>query len=331
LVRPRKKDRHLPPCVYFKHGTHWYVKKGRWEDIGADLSVALAEYAKRVSEPQKGGVPDLIDRALPVLSKKWSKNTKRQMTYAAKILKRKLAEFDPPQVKGKHCAAIKQSLSETPNMANRVMFLLRQVFSQAVEWQEVDTNPCIGIERLPEAKRTRLLSPSEWMAIYDKADPRLRLIMRVAFLTSQRIGDVLGIRRSQLTEEGIQFKQQKTGKLLLTKWTPDLQEAIRDCLALHKVPALTLFIGRKGKPPDYRSVHLQWTKACEAAKVEDARPNDGRAMAATAAEDQGKNTQKLLGHSSRAMTERYIRDRKGTVVEGPSIRQLLDVGQKREA
>lgn len=31
------------------------------------------------------------------------------------------------------------------------------------------------------------------------AGPRLQLIMRVAFLTGQRIGDVLTIRRSQLT------------------------------------------------------------------------------------------------------------------------------------
>jgi integrase len=329
-VRPRKKDRHLPPCVYFKHGTHWYVKKGRWEDIGSDLSAALAEYAKKVSEPQGKGMPDLIDRAYPVLSKKWSKNTKAQMAYAAKILKRKLAEFEPSQVKAKHCAGIKQSLSNTPNMANRVMSLLRQVFSQAVEWQEVDSNPCVGVKRLPEAKRKRLLTPSEWESIYEKAGPRLKVIMRLQFLTGQRISDVLNIRRNQLIEPGIAFEQQKTGKRLVVKWSPELRQAVADALSLHRgVPALTLFIGKRGSPPNYRSVHLQWTKACEAAGIEDARPNDQRAQSLTAANRQGKNANALAGHSSQKQTDTYIREREIPEVDGPSFRQVLDVGQKR--
>jgi integrase len=330
-VRPRKKDRHLPPCVYFKHGKHWYVKAGKWADLGPGLEEAMAAYARLVAAPTQRGMPDLIDRAMPILGRKWAKNTKRQMDQAAKILKRKLAEFEPSQVKPKHCAAIKQSMAETPNMANRVMSLLRQVFSQAVEWQEIDSNPCIGIDRLPEAKRKRLLTPSEWESIYSHAGPRLQVIMRVAFLTGQRIGDVLDIRRSQIGDDGISFKAQKTGKLLLVKWSPELHNAVRDALALHKLPAMTLFLGRKGKAPDYRSVHLQWAKACKAAEIGDARPNDSRAMSATATDAQGKNAQAILGHSSKTMTERYLRDRKATEVEGPSIRQVLDVGQKREA
>jgi integrase len=328
-MRPRKANRHLPPCVYFKHGTHWYVKAGKWHDIGADLATALAEYGRRVEAP-KGGMADLIDRAFAVLSPRWADNTRRQNKLAGAVLKRKLAEFAPQQVKPRHCAAIKQSMAKTPNMANRVMSLLRQVFALAVEWQEIDANPCVGIARLAEAKRQRLLSIDEWQAIHDAAGARLRAIMRLQYLTGQRIGDVLSIRRGQLLDAGIAFDQQKTGKRLIVKWTAELRLAVADALALHRgVPALTLFIGKRGKPPDYRSVHLQWVKACETAQVQDARPNDQRAQSITAANRQGKNATALAGHSSERQTETYIRHREIPEVEGPSFRQVLDVGQKR--
>lgn len=330
-MRPRKSNRHLPPCVYYKHGTHWYVKKGKWTDIGSSLELAMSAYARIVAEPTLKGMPDLIDRSMAVLRKKWAPNTRRQMEQAAKVLKRKLAEFEPQEVKSKHCAGIKQSMDKTPNMANRVMSLLRQVFSQAVEWQEVDSNPCVGVKRLPEAKRKRLLSPSEWEAIYSNADPRLQVIMRLQLLTGQRINDVLTIRRSQLTQEGIEFKQQKTGAKLIVRWSDELKQAVADANALSAQPALTLLRGKHGRAPDYRSIHLQWQTACSAAEVEDARPNDGRAMSGTAADRQGKDAQKLLGHTAKHMTERYIRERETPIVDGPSIRHVLDVGQKREA
>ena len=36
----------------------------------------------------------------------------------------------------------------------------------------------------------------------------------------------------------------------------------------------------------------------------------------------------LLGHKSKSMTERYLRDREIPTVDGPSFGQVLDVGQK---
>lgn len=74
-----------------------------------------------------------------------------------------------------------------------------------------------------------------------------------------------------------------------------------------------------GGAPDYRSVAEQWARACEAAGVDDARLNDARAMSATAAMRQGQNAQALLGHTSAAMTARYLRERGTPEVTGPVI------------
>lgn len=317
-MRPRKKDKHLPPCVYWKHGTHWYVKAGKWHDIGARLADALAEYARLVGQP-KGGMVALIDEVLPTL-RDLAPSTRKQYAGAAKILKRKLIDFAPEQVKSRHVAAIKSSLAAKPNMANRVLTVLRIVFAQAVEWQRVDSNPCIGIKRLAEAKRKRLLSDDEWRAIYQKAGSRLRVIMRLQLLTGQRIGDVLNISRGDMTERGIEFDQQKTDARLTVRWSPDLRAAVNDALALlGDAPTLTLFRSTTGGTPDYRSVQEQFARAALAAGVKDARPNDQRAQSLTKTRRQGKDATALAGHTTEKQTETYLRDREVPEVEGPAL------------
>jgi integrase len=327
--RPRKAKGPFPPCFYAKHGAFYLVQKNKWTRLGSDLVLALAEYGRLMQAPKQGGMVKLIDEVMADATPKLAKNTVAQYTYAAAVLKRKLAQFEPGEVRSKHVAAIKQSLAGTPNMANRVISVLRKVFAYAVEQQLVDANPCIGVARLPEAKRPRLLSEEEWSAIHAAAGPRLRIIMQLQYLTGQRISDVLSIRRDQLTDDGIEFEQQKTKARLLVRWSPDLRATVAEAKALSADrPAVTLLRGRFGGAPEYRSVLLQWNEACAAAGVKDARLNDGRAMAATTAKRQGKNAQALLGHVSATMTARYLRDRDTPHVEGPNFRQALDVGQK---
>lgn len=315
---------HPVPCVYLKHGAYWLVKRGKWTRIGATLDEALAEYARRVQAPKEGKLPLLIETTLRhhLAVGGLADSTKAQYRTAADTLKRRLAVFDfPGQVKQRHVAQIKTDGAAHPNMTNRVVSLLRTLFAYWVEQQLCDSNPCVGIRRHAEPKRTRLLTDGEWRTIRSYAGPRLRAIMSIALLTGQRIGDVLSIRRSQITDEGIEFEQRKTGKRLVVRWSPDLRAAVADALALQRVPALTLFVGRGGKAPDYRSVHLQFAEAARAAGVTDARLNDQRAQSATEARRQGKDATQLLGHSSSGMTQRYLRDRETPVVDGPTLRK----------
>lgn len=335
MNRPRKNDRHLPPCVYFKHGAYWYVKKGKWERIGSNMTEALAEYARRHEQPT-GAMDDFLDRAYKhhLKVKKLSKNTTDQYRLAIEVLKRKLRMFAPSQVKPKHMSKVKADLAEKPNMANRIMSVARIAFAYGLEWGEVETNPCVGIGRLAEKKRKRYLTHDEYAAIYAQAGPRLQVIMDLQYLTGQRINDVLKLRRSQITEAGILLSPTKTknssGVEMLLKWSPELKAVVERAKALSgNVPAVTLLRGRGGKAPDYRTVALQFTTAAKAAGVENARPNDQRAKSATDTKKQGKNPRALLGHTSDAQTERYLRQHDTPEVEGPSFGQALDVGRKR--
>lgn len=327
-MRPRKKDKHLPPCVYYRSGAFYLVRRGKWQRLGADLSTALAEYGRRLEAP-KGGMAALIEEALPIITKNVAKSTADQYAVAARKLSGMLAEFAPEQVQQRHVAQIRRSLDSTPNMANRCLTVLRLVFSYAVEQQVIDNNPATGIKRLEEAKRERLIARDEYTRIYNAAPPRLQVIMDLLYLTGQRVMDVVKIRRNDITEAGIYFRQGKTGARLLVAWSPELRAVVERAKGLcGNVKALTLLHNRRGKAPDYKTVYEQWTAACSRAGVPDADMRDLRAMSGTATEEQGKNPTALLGHTSPTMTKRYLRSKKVPTVEGPSFGQPLDIGQK---
>ena len=326
-MRPRKQQRTLPSCVYFRHGAFWFVKRGKWTRLAADLGEALNEYA-RIHDP-KGGLDKWVDEALEAhrKGKKVAPSTFKQYGHAAKNMKLAFAEFAPDQVRQKHIYQWKRAMAETPNMANRCLTVARIVFGYLAEQQIVDGNPAIGVPPYEESKRERLLTSAEFSAIRDKAVPRLQSMMDLMFLTGQRLMDVVSIHEADIKPEGLYFQQDKTGTRLTVRWTPELRAAVDRARALNKVRSLTLFRGRRGTPPKYRSVYVQWVDACRLAGVVGAQARDVRAQSATEAQAQGINATKLLGHASEAMTKRYLRGKVVPLVDGPSIGQALDVGQ----
>lgn len=321
-MRPRKHDRKLPSCVYHRHGSYYHVVGGRWHNLGRDLKAALAEYARRISAPTTG-MAALINQAIPHLTRSVAPSTAAQYTHAAKRLSEIFAEFAPQDVLPRHVAQVRRELASTPNMTNRLLTVLRMVFDFALEQELVDSNPCVGIKRLAEGKRDRLLAAGEYAAIYAHAPDRLQVVIDLLRLTGQRVTDVLGIRRADLRDEGIYFQQRKTSTKLIVRWSPELRQVVERAKNLDKsLGALTLMHGRGGKPLDYRSVHDQWVRACAKAHVDDADLRDLRPMAATEAKKQGVDATALLGHASPAMTKRYLRDKEIPVVSGPSFGQM---------
>jgi integrase len=267
-------------------------------------------------------MPSLIEAAIDA-APKISPATRKQYRTAGAKLAEILAEYSPHQVAPRDVAQIKLMLAATPNMANRCLTVLRVVFNYALEMQLVDSNPAIGVKRFDEPERERLLTHAELTAIRRHAPPRLAILLDLMYLTGQRVTDVLRIRMSDITDEGIYFKQRKTGKRLVVKWSPDLRAAVDRAKALcGNVRALTLLHGRTGKAPDYRTTRDQWALACERAGVSGAQLRDLRAMSITNAELQGFDPTALAGHTSQQMTKRYLRSKIVKAVDGPSFGQV---------
>lgn len=325
MNRPRKKDRDLPACVYRKHGAYYFVRKGKWKRLGVTLAEALEAYAEIVEAP-RGGMDILIDNALDAMRGRLKPNTLRQYEMVSKKLKSMMAEFAPDQVKGRHAAAIKRSLKDTPNWANQVISFGKQVFDYALEeeMEGVDGNPFVGIRRPKVKTRDRLISANEYASIYAKAKPPLQIVTDLCRLTGQRITAVLRIKRVDLLPEGIRFPHHKTEAKRTVKWNRELRAVVERAKALNgNISALTLLHTRQGKPLIYSTVRSQWLAACSAAGVEDAHLHDLRAVAATKAKQQGKNATTLLAHTTPQQTERYLRGKEEVLVDGPSY-EVLD-------
>lgn len=327
VTRPRKRDKHLPACVYRKHGAYWLVRRGKWTRLGATLPEAMLEYARRV-EPATGSVSALLDHVMGEAARRVKPSTLAQYQVAAERLKGHLIEFEVSQVRPVHIAALMDHYAAKPSMANRMRSVLKLAFDSAVRSGQIDVNPVTSIARQHERKRTRYLTDAEYSAIHAVAGPALRAIMALCYLTAQRIGDVLAIREADITADGISIDQAKTGKRLLIAWTPDLRAAVESARAVHGNRKLLLLAQRNGRPRSYRGVRDLWARACDRAGVIDAHLHDLRAKSLTDAKRQGLDAQHLAGHTTEAMTLRYLRGRERDVVMGPSFRQPpSDIGQ----
>lgn len=318
-MRQRKKDRHLPACVYLKHGAYWIVKKGKWRKLGHDLHTALQEHARIISVPENG-VPALIDKAMPAIIEGKSESTKKQYANSAELLKVALAEHRPDQLKHADIVQIMDGFSDKRAIANRMLTVLRLVYKWALNRRIVEHDPTVSVDRYKQTPRDRLITPQEYRAIYAHCPDWLQVVMDLCYLTGQRIGDVLKMERGHLQEKGIFVEQEKTGKRLIVGWTPDLEAVIERAKTLPSSVASVRYIiaTRAGKPRAHTNVWRAFKAAAEKAGVENVTLHDLRAMSGTEAERQGMDPTALLGHTDRRTTQIYLRDRSAKVVSGPS-------------
>lgn len=327
MNRPRKRDRHLPACMYHRHGAYYLVRRGRWQRLGSDLAGSLREYARLIAQPSAtAGMPALIDTMLPRIlkdkrtGKPKAAETQRQYRACADILREMLKQFDVEDLTPRDIKAVRRELESTPGVANRTLTVLRLMLDEAVEDELIATNPAQGVERIRMAARTRRITTAEFQRIHAHADPLLRAVMRLCYATGQRVMDVAGIKSADVGEDGVFVTQKKTGKQLVIAWTPELKAAVAEARALKpnalRPPYLFGF-----RTPTYAMIRKRWVAARDAAKLRDVTIHDIRAMAATDAKAQGINAQALLGHTDERTTRIYLRDKTVPIVAGPVMKR----------
>ena len=315
-MRPRKKDRHLPSCVFLKSGSYYYVKRGKWEMIGKTLEEALKAYASRVASVGED-MPSLLERYYNSLTV--APNTKRSYLTAKNHLSRILAEFRPSQVTAKDVATIMLKFKDQPGTANIMRTFLIGAFQMGIMDDLVTTNVARDTRPFRLKARDRYLSDDEFIAIRHHANEHLQLIMDVCYMTGQRIGDVLAIRHADISEQGITFVQSKTKHRMMVAMTQELREVVKKARSLHQsVKGFHLFHHRNGKPYLYDYVRVWWNAACKDAGIDNAHIHDIRAKAATDANKAGMDSKALLGHISEASHNKYLRSKDTPVAQALS-------------
>jgi integrase len=269
MGRPRTRDKHLPQRVYLDHGTHWFrPKNGKPVNLGRDLGDALAKYAAIIGAQWSGRtLGDVIDRyRVEVLPKKRSAQTRGDQGKALDRLKRWCGHMLPANVTAQLCYSyMDQRRSKdgkpVPVAARHEISLLGHVFTKAIRWGVAATNPVRGLDYGERAGKRAQVTMEQVNAVRTKASDRIRVAIDLAVSTGQRRGDLLSLKRDQLTNEGIVFRQSKTGVGVLIQWSDELRAIVDRARALApQVPADYLIRKRNGKPYTARGFSAIWQR-----------------------------------------------------------------------
>jgi integrase len=316
MGRRRKRDRHLPARVYLDHGTFWFRPKvGKPVNLGRDLADALTRYASIIGAQWSGRtLGDVIDRyRLEVLPRKRSERTRDDEGKALDRLKAVFGHMLPDTVTAQALYKYQDTRRSkdgkpVPVAARHEVALLGHVFSKAIRWGVASTNPVRGMDFGDRSAKRAQVPIEQVEALKAVAGERLNVAIDLAVSTGQRRGDLLSLKRDQLTDQGIVFKQSKTGAGVLIEWSEDLRAIVERCKRLApQVPGEYLIRTRRGRPYSAEGFSAIWQRAM-AKHVQAGGQrfsfHDLRSVSADGAAT-AEEAQARLGHANVATTKRH--------------------------
>lgn len=216
-------------------------------------------------------------------------------------------------------------------MAQVVRMVLIDVFKEAQHSGHVQPgyNPAQAT-RQPRNKVTRQrLSLEEWRAIFEQADTHpayLKSGMLLALVTGQRIGDICAMKFSDIWDDMLHITQEKTGMRLaipLSLRCNAIGMSLRDVITVCRDAVVSQHLvhfrhstsqAMRGGNVSASSLTTTFKKArnnCGISWEEKTAPtfHEQRSLSERLYREQGIDTQKLLGHKSKKMTDKYNDDR----------------------
>lgn len=338
----RKKNLQLPWRMRLKNGAYYFVEPNteKWIKLEsqANQAKAFSKYYEVVDRPvQTNLMGDLLDRYMKEVAPTKSPNTYKDHIYSTKSLRKVFSQMRAHEVKPYHVYKyLDVRGKQAPVRANREVSLLSSVFSSCIKWGVIESNPCRDVRRNKETPRDRYITDQEFLAVRELAPPMIQLIMDFAYLTGQRLGDVLKIKLSDMIDDGINLIISKVKKKAIIEWNEELRAVVADARALHgKVSSLYLFANHKKQPYTTHGFKCLWQRIMNQAVgkiiifkkkkdpktgklikiIKEVEPviqerftfNDIRAKAASDADDI-EHARRLLVHATQRTTGRvYIR------------------------
>ena len=317
MGRPKTHNRDLPQRMRMKGKSFYHVANDVWTPLGRDLPIAKIKWAELEGVNDRETFDAALDKYFA--SDKFDKlaeNSKTAYKSRAKILRKIFGKLSCKSILPEH---IYQYMEKNPSKvgANQGLIIIQHALEEARKRGWVTVNHANDIEKHSTKRRGRYITDEEYRKIYEAGTDLVKAVMKLNYLIGQRPIDIFKLRLSDITEEGIFIQQKKTGKRQLFTWTPELREAVEQAKALPRpVRSIsTLFCKTTGKPYDTREFRYQWKAACKLAGVENAQFRDIRAKAGTDAYNGGQDHQAILGHTTKAMSDSYVKQFKVDKVE----------------
>jgi integrase len=247
---------------------------------------------------------------------------KQYKSWRTKTAKANAAKKNEVRVKaGKPPLPINPKLGQV--RANREKALFSHIWNYAREEGLTDkTNPCTGVSSFKEDGRGVFVDDEMLARLLEHASKPLQFALRLAYLTGQRPADVYKMSETDI-RDGMLFVKQGKGKAKLrVKIEGELKILIDEMVEYKRqfsVRPLALIVIENGQPMNEYTMRTRLDKAREAAGIakEDLQFRDMRPKAATEVDEKSgtKEAQGLLGHTTEAMTTKYIRHKVGKLVK----------------
>jgi integrase len=147
----------------------------------------------------------------------------------------------------------------------RTIAVLSAVYNKAIKaWFICESNPC-DVHKRKANKRSRYVTDEEFQIVRADMPPRHRIAMDLALLTGQRQGDILNLKWSDVTEDGVLFTPAKTrkkvGKRLLIAMSPALREVLDRAKAMTPdLPKEYVVRTKKGKKFSSEGFRAPWQR-----------------------------------------------------------------------
>lgn len=283
--------------------------KLKWIRLADNYPEAISAWAKYEGAVTVGTtVGHAIDRVLIEVVPTKAQATQREYVRYASALRKVFADCALRDVRGTHVAQY-LDMNRAKIQANREIALLSLVYRSAIKWGWCDTNPCIGIDRNPENRRTRYIEDHELETLREHASDQMRAMIDLVYLTGMRKGDMLKLRLADLQEDGIFVEQSKTGKRQIFEWTEALREVVDRARGLRRrIGSLYLFAGSKGQAYTSSGFDSMWQRMKRKTGLDDLHFHDLRAKTGSDSESDAEAA-KLLGHADPRMTRKTYRRR----------------------
>lgn len=314
----------LPKRVYPKNGAYYYVttaNKWIWlSRIDDGLPTMLRALAALLNSEVTGELmPALITRWLEAkeTAGEWGDSQREDVTRAAKLIAEEFKVVHPGQVTAPLAARFLKRFLSKPRTYNLYRSILRQLMSHAaLEGLREGHNPLDDVPQRKIKKRIRIVTPTEIDVMAEtfmkarRGGPAHVRTLGLLLKTGQRVSDVLKFSAQHCTPEGLEVDQGKTGAPLLIEWDDELRALVDACYeGRDRVGAM--IVQSTGKRYTYSGVRSAWVRAMERAGIEDLHIHDLRGEAGARLADMlgPYAAQLLLGHTSIAMTEGYIKQK----------------------
>ncbi|HCQ8222773.1 TPA: phage integrase Arm DNA-binding domain-containing protein [Klebsiella variicola] len=216
-------------------------------------------------------------------------------------------------------------------MAQIVRMVLIDVFKEAQHAGHVPPgyNPAQATKQPRNKISRQRLTLQEWKAIYSSAEqqqPYLQCGMLLAIVTGQRLGDICNMKFSDVWDDMLHIEQEKTGTRLaipLSLRNEALNITLSDVISKCRDAVVSKYLvhfrhstsqASRGDQVSTKTLTSTFKKARDKSGLSWERGtaptfHEQRSLSERLYREQGIDTQKLLGHKTMKMTDRYNDDR----------------------